>query len=100
LFFNYLLLTEEIGELATELIKVWTGSKRHLVNGRGPGEALEEAIAQNRAALRGELADLLAYILKLANYTGIDLEQAYLEKMRQNLGRTWPAERGAGEPAG
>lgn len=97
LFFNYLFLVEEMGELATDLVKIWADSKRRLVNGRGPAESLEEAIALNRPALRGELADLLAFILKLANYTGIDLEQAYLEKMRVNLGRTWPAERGAAE---
>lgn len=98
LFFNYLFLVEEMGELATDLVKIWSESKRQLVNGRGPADSLEEAIRQNRPALRGELADLLAFILKLANYTGIDLEQAYLEKMRDNLGRTWPMERGANEP--
>ena len=100
LFFNYLLLVEEMGELATELVKIWAESKRQLVNGRGTAATLEEAIEGNRAALRGELADLLAYILKLANYTGIDLEQAYLEKMRLNLGRNWPTERDAAEMAG
>jgi len=31
----------------------------------------------------------LAYLLKLASYTGIDLEEAYLEKMRTNVGRNW-----------
>jgi deoxyguanosine kinase len=93
LFFNYLLLVEEMGELATELFRIWADSKRRLVYGRGPAETLEEAIEQNRASLRNELADLLAYVLKLANYTGIDLEQAYQEKMRLNLGRAWPAER-------
>ena len=87
-----------MGELATELVRVWTESKRRLVDGRGPAETLEEAIEMNRAGLRDDLADLLAFILKLANYTGIDLEQAYLDKMRVNLGRTWPAERGAAEP--
>jgi deoxyadenosine/deoxycytidine kinase/NTP pyrophosphatase (non-canonical NTP hydrolase) len=99
LFFNYFLLVEEMGELATELVKVWTESKRQLADGHGPTEALEEAIAINRPNLRGELADLLAYVLKLANYTGIDLEQAYMEKMRLNLGRAWPVERGS-EPVG
>ena len=93
IFYNYLLLVEEMGELSTELIRVWAESRRRLVDGRGPAVTLEEAIAQNRAAFRNELADLLAYILKLANYTGIDLEQAYLDKMRINLGRTWPADR-------
>lgn len=97
LFFNYLFLVEEMGELATDLVKIWSESKRQLVNGRGPSDSLEEAIRQNRPALRGELADLLAFILKLANYTGIDLEQAYLEKMRANIGRTWPSERGSAE---
>ncbi len=100
LFFNYLLLMEEMGELSTDLVRVWTESKRRLVDGRGPAETLEEAIEMNRPDLRNDLADLLAFILKLANYTGIDLEQAYLEKMRLNLGRTWPAERGAAEPVG
>jgi deoxyguanosine kinase len=100
LFFNYLLLVEEMGELATELVRIWTDNKRRLVDGRGPAESLEAAIEANRVALRDELADLLAYVLKLANYTGIDLEQAYQEKMRLNLGRAWPAERGAGEPTG
>ncbi|MCA9867482.1 MAG: deoxynucleoside kinase [Anaerolineae bacterium] len=99
LFFNYLFLVEEMGELATDLVKIWAESKRRLVNGRGPAESLEEAIEQNRPALRGELADLLAFILKLANYTGIDLEQAYVEKMRVNAGRTWTAERGAADPS-
>lgn len=97
LFFNYLFLVEEMGELATDLVKIWSESKRQLVNGRGPSDSLEEAIRQNRPALRGELADLLAFILKLANYTGIDLEQAYLEKMRANISRTWPSERGSAE---
>ena len=99
LFFNYLFLVEEMGELATDLVKIWAESKRRLVNGSGPAESLEEAIEQNRPALRGELADLLAFIIKLANYTGIDLEKAYMEKMRVNIGRTWPAERGAKDKA-
>jgi len=99
LFFNYLFLVEEMGELATDLVKIWSDSKRRLVNGRGPAESLEEAIEQNRPALRGELADLLAFILKLANYTGIDLEKAYVEKMRVNVDRTWTADRGSMEKA-
>jgi deoxyguanosine kinase len=98
LFFNYLLLMEEMGELATDLVRVWTESKRMPADGRDPAGAMAAAIEANRPALRGELADLLAYILKLANDTGIDLEQAYLEKMRLNLGRAWPVERGE-EPA-
>jgi len=90
LFFNYILLTEEVGEVAGELVKIWGERRRLERDGRSPAEAQRAAIEQHRAALRGELADLLAYMLKLANYAGIDLEQAYLEKMRHNLGRAWP----------
>lgn len=93
LFFNYILLTEEMGEVASELIKIWGDAKRMVKDGRFTQEAQEEAIARHRATLRNELADLLAYTLKLANYTGIDLEQAYLEKMEKNIGRTWPQKR-------
>jgi len=93
LFFNYILLTEEMGEIASELVKMWGDGRRLMGDGRSPLEAHQEAVNRHRASLRSELADLLAYTLKLANYTGIDLEQAYLEKMRQNINREWPHER-------
>ena len=41
------------------------------------------------AALAEELADCLAYIMKLANYGGVDLAAAYVEKMNWNIGRQW-----------
>lgn len=93
LFFNYILLVEEIGEVGSELVKIWGDAARFRADGRPATEAHQEAIEKHRATLRGELADLLAYTLKVANYTGIDLEQAYLEKMKKNIGRTWPDER-------
>ncbi len=93
LFFNYILLTEEMGEIAKELVKIWGDSKNLASDGRSMDEAHQEAIDKNRANLRNELADLLAYTLKLANYAGIDLEQAYLDKMKINIGRYWPGER-------
>lgn len=93
LFFNYILLMEEAGEIASELVKVWGEGKRLAEDGRSPVEAHQEALNRRRTSLRGELADLLAYTLKLANYAGIDLEQAYLEKMKQNIARNWPEER-------
>lgn len=39
--------------------------------------------------LAGELADVLLYLLELASVTGIDLEQAALDKLRVNYDRTW-----------
>ncbi len=93
LFFNYILLTEEMGEIAKDLVKIWGESKHLAREGRTAAEAHEEAVNRSRASLRSELADLLAYTMKIANYTGIDLEQAYLDKMRQNINRTWSGER-------
>jgi NTP pyrophosphatase (non-canonical NTP hydrolase) len=40
-------------------------------------------------ALRGELADVALYLLQLASVTGIDLEQAILDKLEANYGRKW-----------
>jgi deoxyadenosine/deoxycytidine kinase/NTP pyrophosphatase (non-canonical NTP hydrolase) len=80
---HYLLLVEEVGELAAALRRVALDSRRPAAGGALP--ALNEVIAAHRPALREELADLLAHLLKLANDTGIDLEQAYLDKMRLQL---------------
>jgi NTP pyrophosphatase (non-canonical NTP hydrolase) len=48
-------------------------------------------VASDQAALAGELADVALYLLQLASVTGIDLEQAILEKLEQNRSREWPA---------
>lgn len=93
LFFNYILLTEELGEVAKHLVKVWGEAKYLEKGGKTAAEAHQEALARSRAGLRGELADLLAYTIKLANYAGIDLERAYRDKMRHNIDRTWQSER-------
>lgn len=73
---NVMLLVEEVGEVAKEV--------RRLLH------ASDEGVRQGaRDHLREELADCLAFIAKLANYTDIDLEQAYVEKMTKNIGRNW-----------
>ncbi len=48
-----------------------------------PGEV------EDRAALASELADVALYLLQIAILSGIDLEQAILDKLRLNYGRTW-----------
>jgi NTP pyrophosphatase (non-canonical NTP hydrolase) len=45
--------------------------------------------AKDRAELAGELADVALYLLQLAYLTEIDREQAILDKLQQNYGRTW-----------
>lgn len=39
--------------------------------------------------LAGELADVALYLLQLASVTGIDLEQAVLDKLAINATREW-----------
>lgn len=43
----------------------------------------------DNAALAGELADVALYLLQLASLSGIDLEQAILDKLRANYNREW-----------
>jgi deoxyguanosine kinase len=76
IFFNFICLTEEVGELGAALAHLWRA--------RALGEGSDDP-----AALHEELADCLAYLLKLANYAGLDLEQAYLDKMQVNRQREW-----------
>lgn len=40
-------------------------------------------------ALAGELADVALYLLQIASISGIDLEQAILQKLEQNYQRKW-----------
>ncbi len=44
---------------------------------------------KDKAALGSELADVLLYLLQLADVSGIDLEQAVLEKIKVNYTRSW-----------
>ncbi len=46
--------------------------------------------AQNLEELAGELADVTLYLLQLASITGINLEQAVLDKLAENQQREWP----------
>lgn len=74
---NVMLLVEEVGEVAKEV--------RRIMHYESDDALREKALDH----LKEELADCLAYIAKLANYTGIDLENAYVQKMRYNIERVW-----------
>jgi len=89
LYLNYILFAEEVGELARELTQLWRAEKRLRVEGVEAKERFSLAAEQRRPQLESELSDCLAYLLKLANYLGIDLEEAYLAKMRENESRDW-----------
>ncbi|MCC6803264.1 MAG: nucleotide pyrophosphohydrolase [Anaerolineae bacterium] len=47
----------------------------------------------DKAALSGELADVMLYLLQLASLSGVDLGQAVMDKLDVNYGRTWDQER-------
>jgi NTP pyrophosphatase (non-canonical NTP hydrolase) len=73
---NIAYLSGEIGELVSAI--------RRLQKVQSLSEEIEA-----RDQVGEELADCLAYVVKLANYTEIDLHEAYVNKMRRNLKREW-----------
>lgn len=89
LYFNYILLTEEIGELGSEIAHLWRTQKALQGSSDAEAQTWQAVLSKHHPQLQAELADCLAYLLKLANYAGIDLETAYLEKMNKNINRVW-----------
>ncbi len=88
-YFNYLCLGEEMGELGSELAKLWRAQEARVAAGQPAAQALQHALGDRQKALASELADCMAYLLKLANYTGVNLDKAYREKMQANQDRVW-----------
>jgi NTP pyrophosphatase (non-canonical NTP hydrolase) len=68
-----LALGGEVGELANSIKKL----RRALLQGKKLGDLSPDDIQQ-------EVGDILAYLLKLCNLMNWDLEQLYLDKMKQN----------------
>ncbi|GCE49395.1 NTP pyrophosphatase (non-canonical NTP hydrolase) [Thermosporothrix hazakensis] len=87
IFLNLTLLSGEVGEVAQVLKNVY--SMTDPARNEDEIVSLDEALKIHREDLGQELADCLAYIFKLANYTGVDLQQAYIDKMEKNVHRTW-----------
>jgi NTP pyrophosphatase (non-canonical NTP hydrolase) len=76
IFRNIAYLSGEIGELVSAIRNV-----------RKANNEIEESEAHHQVG--EELADCLAYVIKLANYAKIDLHDAYTTKMKRNLTREW-----------
>jgi deoxyguanosine kinase len=89
MYFNYLCLSEEVGELSSELAKLWIEESSLRAKGQTAEQARTGALQKRKLGLESELADCMAYLLKLANYAGIDLERAYVGKMKANQTREW-----------
>jgi NTP pyrophosphatase (non-canonical NTP hydrolase) len=75
IFRNIAYLSGEIGELVSAI--------------RVLRKTDDVSKADARAHVGEELADCLAYIVKLANYAEVDLHDAYVDKMRRNTNREW-----------
>lgn len=73
---NVAYMVAEVGEVLNAF--------RHLKQTDLPEERerIQEQVAE-------ELADCLAYVIKLANYADVDLEAAYKQKMDRNISRRW-----------
>ncbi|MEZ4713462.1 MAG: MazG nucleotide pyrophosphohydrolase domain-containing protein [Caldilineaceae bacterium] len=77
---NVAYFTAEVGEM----INAYRHYNKtvHRVHANGDAEHAHDHLAE-------ELADCLAYVVKLANYAEVDLEAAYVRKMTRNVGREW-----------
>ena len=73
---TFLLFTEEVGELAKAI-----RNRKELYTEKGK--------KKDDFELEGEFADVLGYLLELANKFGIDLEDAFRKKEAYNANRQW-----------
>ncbi len=76
---NMCLLTEETGELARVIARVYGDQVAKRGDLRDPDDA--------KASIREEIADVLWVLTCLANQTGISLEEAFAETMRKKTTR-------------
>ena len=74
----FLLFAEEVGELAKAIRNT---TRLHVDE--------EKKVEDTRAELEGEFADVLSYLLDLANHFDVDLEKAIREKQEANQKRVW-----------
>jgi NTP pyrophosphatase (non-canonical NTP hydrolase) len=72
---KFVLFIEEVGELAKAMRKM--------------AGLYEEQAKQRDISLEEEFADVLSYLLDLANCFQVDLEEAFREKERVNQSRIW-----------
>ena len=88
LYFNYISLTGEMGRLGRVLEETWRAQETYYTQVSNRREAQDRALQERLPDLRQELAEMFAGLLKLANHAGVNLEEAYLEKMHHNQEHT------------
>jgi NTP pyrophosphatase (non-canonical NTP hydrolase) len=82
LYFNFMGLIQEMGQLSRALSEMWRvqTSPKTTDSPQPAYQKREQSLVKH--SLEQALADCMAYLLKLANYSGIDLERAYLDKIQ------------------
>jgi NTP pyrophosphatase (non-canonical NTP hydrolase) len=81
LFFDFLGLTEELGDVGRTLRVAWSRQDELLAQVGNREEARDRALEAIALDLQRQLADVFASLLKVANSAGIDLESAYIRKL-------------------
>jgi deoxyguanosine kinase len=84
LYQDFISLQAVLGNLAGELGQIWKAQARLLAQVGNREEAQGRALQERAAALKGQLANSLDCLLRLANDAGVSLEEAYLERMLEN----------------
>jgi deoxyguanosine kinase len=82
LFFDYIGLTEQLGDLGHSLRVAWARQDQLFAQVGNRQEAKDRALEVITLDLQRQLADVFATLLKIANGAGIDLESAYLRKLQ------------------
>lgn len=81
-YYGLLSLQEQVGALSGTLAQVWKMEGQLLEKYGNQPEALADAMRRSQSALQEQMADCLRAVLRLANQLDINLEQAYLQHLR------------------
>ncbi len=85
---NYMLLSTEVAEVAEELRKMFNITYQLKQEGMDEQEAFEQAKGQVKEEVGKELADCIAYLMKLYNFFELDAEKSFYNKMEEVKNRT------------
>ncbi|ATI62538.1 hypothetical protein [Bacillus cereus] len=80
---NHMLLTTEVAEVAELLRELFVTTEKKMLEGYSEVEAFQLAKEQITEELGKEISDCVAYLCKLANFFGRDMETDFYSKMEE-----------------
>ena len=86
---EFILLSEEIGELAKEIRRIWEQEGKLVRDKVDKERAAIEALGSRKKHVGHELADCMLYLLSISNMLCVDIESAIIEKEEINSKREW-----------